>query len=133
MNTTNKKLKNQWFEYACSIQIEILTKSIIKKCLTKFWNEIVSKINQIFWIQFKIKKENGEYRSISYLQTVSKAEFKELLNVLLEFWDIQSEEYHKLYVKNVIFLYKVLPDDTTVKKNKNKSACKNKTGRKYNL
>jgi len=50
------------------------------------------------------------------LQTVSKAEFEDLLNVFLEFWDIQSEEYHNMYVKNVIFLYKVLPVDTTVKK-----------------
>ena len=50
------------------------------------------------------------------MQTVSKAEFEELLNVLLEFWDIQSEEYYNIYVKNVIFLYKVLPENTTVKK-----------------
>ena len=52
------------------------------------------------------------------MQTVSKVEFEELLNVLLKFWDIQSKEYHNIYVKNVIFLYKVLPENTAVKKNK---------------
>ena len=50
------------------------------------------------------------------MQTVSKVEFEELLNVLLEFRDIQSEEYYNMYIKNIIFLYKVLPENTTVKK-----------------
>ena len=50
------------------------------------------------------------------MQTVSKVEFEELLNVLLKFWDIQSKEYYNIYVKNVIFLYKVLSENTAVKK-----------------
>jgi len=44
-------------------------------------------------IQFKIKRDDGLYRSISYIQKTNNKNFELIFSILKEFWQLKSEEY----------------------------------------
>jgi len=70
-------------------------------------------------IQFKIKRDDGLYRSISYIQKTNNKNFELIFSILKEFWQLKSEEYHIRKVNQVIFTYIIIPDDKLIEK-KNK-------------
>ena len=64
-------------------------------------------------IQFKIKLSNGLYFSISYLQTVNKNDYANLLDNFIEFWNIPPKDIYKLYkVSSIVYSYRIIsPSD----------------------
>lgn len=61
-------------------------------------------------IQFKIKIDKNNYRSISYLQTVKLNDLKDLTDVFTEFWNLRDEDYTSLTPTHIVFSYKYLND-----------------------
>jgi len=41
-------------------------------------------------IQFKIKRDDGLYRSISYIQKTNNKNFELIFSILKEFWQLKS-------------------------------------------
>ena len=66
-------------------------------------------INHYFMIQFKVVQSNGSIRSISHVQISRLNEIRKLYPILLEFWDLKSEEYRLSEILGIIFSYKILP------------------------
>lgn len=120
MNKITKNNTNKWINYSLNIENQILTNAIIKDKLNIFWNAIVTKIldHQYLLLQFKVECVNGEIKSISYVQIVTKEDLKSISHVFNEFWDIKSEEYHKLEITKIIFSYKILPAENYISKSK---------------
>jgi hypothetical protein len=64
---------------------------------SKFWNEIVKtnlKRDQFLLCQFKVKLEEGVFRSISHVQIVNKFDRIKLLDSFIAFWVIRNEDYY---------------------------------------
>ena len=62
---------------------------------------------------FKIQNENGDIRSISYLEVVNVNDLNKLIIVFKEFWNLKDEEYHQYIVNRIIFAYKIQPTEGT--------------------
>lgn len=116
MKTIQNLLFNKWLDFNYEIKNQILTNQHITIALLKFWNEIISKLEneQYIHIQFKIKLDNNLIRSISYIQTVKKEDYQLLLDSFISFWDIRSEDYHINIVSGIIFNYKLISKDFNI-------------------
>jgi len=114
MKKTNKKfILDIWKDYSIKINNEILTETLIENSLSNFWKDIINNIDekQYILIQFKIKQDSGSWKSISYVQTVLKKDYRELLDSFLSFWEIKSEEYYVITVScsaHINFTYKIV-------------------------
>jgi len=135
MNPKNKIRNNIWTNYAINLKKPILTKKIIRESLQNFWRFVIipalegggcARV-QHFLIQFKIEDYSGNIQSISYVQIVSKEDLNILSNIFSEFWDIKSEDYHSMSIKQIIFTYKIIPRDkeNLISKNKKLQNRKN--------
>ena len=104
------QIYNKWLDYEFKLKNRILTKIILKKSLTKLWDEQIKNLykDKIILIQFKIKSGNDLFRSIYYVQNIKKSNFKELDEIFYEFWDTKSKNYKSLKLNSIIFTYKIL-------------------------
>jgi hypothetical protein len=121
----NKKMTNviqinKWLNYKIDIENQLLTNRLIKKSLNLFYKQIFSNLkdDQFILIQFKIKELSGEFKSISYIQRINKNEFKTLLKIFIEFWNIKSEEYHSIKVSSIVYTYKILSSELKISQSK---------------
>lgn len=126
MNTpfTNKTLnRNRWIDFYFKLENQWLSQDQIHFALNdlfSLFNKLA--LNTIILIQFKIKYDGNQFRSISYLQTIKLSEFSELLEIFTEFWSIRDQDYLSLSPSHIVFTYKVLEMNTIITKSKiNKS------------
>lgn len=85
---------------------------MIKIALQELWKNRINENQLKFNIQFKIKYDETEIRSISYLQqNISSKDFDQLLDIFQEFWNVKSDYYHHLLIEKIIFSYSFIPKD----------------------
>lgn len=89
---------------------DILTKADISLAVNKFYNEEIINIepNRKFSILFKIKTGDGEWRSISSLQTTNKSGLDEIKDIFNIFWMYKSDIYKGLIIEKIVFRYILL-------------------------
>nr|QWO71395.1 DNA polymerase [Termitomyces sp. K1Ag] len=116
---------NKWQDYYYKLKNQILESHHIRSALTSLFNHINNHISfdfdPIFIIQFKIKIDTNQIRSISFVQTVKFSEFNDLLLIFIEFWNIKDITYFSLKPSDIIFTYKILgkePYGDLIKKSK---------------
>jgi len=77
-------IKNKWYSYEIEFNDNIITKSLIKKVLYNYKIDILDllKNNEVLLIQFRIVNKNKKYyRSISYLDNITKKNFNNLFDI----------------------------------------------------
>lgn len=64
-------------------------------------------------ILFRIKFAEGNYATLTNLQKINNSKncFEDLLNLYQNTLDIKSEDYHENEITNLIFSYKIIPQD----------------------
>jgi len=62
----------------------------------------------IIVIQFKVKLDSGEFRSISRLQMEYIKDYEILLKIFIYYWNNKSEDYYLVNYSDIIFTYKIL-------------------------
>jgi hypothetical protein len=104
------KIENIWKDFRFVISDLFINNRIIEKAIISFYNKNLLNLDEdcFIIIQFKVKLDNSEIRSISYIQTVQIKELNLLIEIFQEFWNIRSEEYHILIVEEIIFTYKIM-------------------------
>jgi len=107
---------NKWNDFYYGLYPQIITNIAITNAVVAFTDHLknnnLSKDSKIL-IQFKIKIEENNYRSISILQTINfnKNEIDELIDVFIGFWEFRDEGYHCLNPSYIVFTFKILSDD----------------------
>ncbi len=88
----------KWQHFSINIGA-ILSNNKIKIALQELWKNRINENKLKFNIQFKIKYDETEIRSISYLQqNISSKDFDQLLEIFKEFWNVKSDYYHHLLI-----------------------------------
>lgn len=108
-----KNLKlNTWYNYSYSIKNQILLSSHIESALRNFWidifDQLESRVDYAIRIQFKLLTMEGEFRSISYVQTINRSDLDRLTIIFKEYWNLRADEYHTASVDSILFTYKIL-------------------------
>ena len=121
----NNLFLDKWIDYKFDISKSVITEIIIRKALEKFYEDILSKLtdNHIILINFKVQINKSEsnssiFRTLSYLQTLTKKDFNDLVDIFIEFWNLRSEDYLTEQISNIVFVYKIMPLDSEIKKTK---------------
>lgn len=116
---------NKWIDYYYKLENQILTERHIIDALFSLFEIFPSSIedNSLILIQFKIKFLDNNYRSISYLQSVTINDLNELKDIFIEFWNLRDEDYISLNPSHIIFTYKIINNDllTETKLNRSRS------------
>lgn len=95
-----------------NINNNLLTGMEIKKAVTHLFNyELSIRDDQKLAIIFKILTTDNQWRNISSMQIISKTDLNTLVNIFTTFWEIRSNVYHSLQVKEIVFRYKTLEAD----------------------
>lgn len=119
----NKNEYNKWLNYSVELKNKILRKSDIDRSLKNFWKDIMLNLDNdiIVLIQFKIKNNLGEYKSISYVQSVdnNNNNLNELIEIFNEFWSLKLEEYHMIIISSIIYNYKIIYSEKNLNENIN--------------
>jgi len=104
---------NQWIDYNYKLDNQILTERYISDALFSLFENLSYSIkdNSLILIQFKIKFEDTQYRSISYLQSITINDLDELNDIFIEFWKLRDEDYISLNPSHIIFTYKIINND----------------------
>ena len=105
----NENKINSWNESIHVLKNKILTNELILKCFKNFvLDQFIKESDPKILVQFKIELDNGLIRTISRMQTITKKDYKLLLDIFNEYWSIKTEEYHLVSVNKVIFMYKII-------------------------
>jgi len=106
---------NKWTDYYYGLYPQIITNITITNSITTFTNSL--KDNNIsggskILIQFKIKIEENNFRSISYLQSINfnQNEIDELIEIFIGFWESRDEGYHCLNPSDIVFTFKIISE-----------------------
>lgn len=112
-NLLNTNIIGKWNDYYFKINNKNLINYLIKLALENLFIERFNDVllKQFILIQFKIRFSTGEFRSISYVQTITKEDFNLLPDSFLSFQSIISEDYQILTVDQINFTYKIIPLD----------------------
>ena len=111
---------NKWQHFSINIGA-ILGNNKIKIALQELWKNRINENELKFNIQFKIKYDETEIRSISYLQqNISSKDFDKLLEIFQEFWNVKSDYYHHLLIEKIIFSFKFIHKNYEPKDRNNK-------------
>ena len=80
---------NKWQDYSYKLENQILESHHIRCALTSLIKHINNNISfdfdPIIIIQFKIKFDTNQIRSVSFVQTVKFSEFNDLILIFIEF------------------------------------------------
>jgi|ERR1700723_717359 len=71
---------------------------------------------QFIIILLRIKFTDGNYVTLTNLQKVNNSEkcFNDLLDLYKDTLDTKSEDYHENEINNLIFSYKIIPQDKLI-------------------
>jgi hypothetical protein len=119
---------NKWNEYSIDISNNLLTKNKLINSFDNFWYHIIKydlRSNHVILCQLKIKTENNIYRNISDVLTATKNEKLDLLEMLIAFLEMKSDNYKGFPITNVIFNYKIIDSLEDIKLINNKGKRKN--------
>src|SRR5271168_531804 len=97
--TPNTISFNKWHDFYFKLESQLLSDKL--KC------ELENK-DPLILIQFKIKIDNNNNRSISFLQTVKFDELDDLIDIFTEFWNLRDEDYTSLSPSHIIYTYKIV-------------------------
>jgi hypothetical protein len=107
---------NKWNDFYYGIHSQIITNINITNAIITFTDHLI--YNNIpkdskLMIQFKIKIEENNYRSISYLQSIilNFKEIDELKEIFIGFWVSRDEGYHCLKPSDIVFTYKIISEE----------------------
>ena len=99
---------NKWFDYHYNLTNAILSNEQIKLAVNSLFENFSCLSQDTFIsIQFKIKSDKNEYKSVSYLQTVKLIERENLIDIFNEFWNLRNQDYLSLNPSYIIFTYKL--------------------------
>ncbi len=103
-------IKNKWCSYEVEFDDNIITESLIKKVLYNYKIDVLDllKNDEVLLMQFRIvNKDRKYYRSISYLDNITKENFNNLFDIYPTLWELVDDEYNLLFdnPKMVIFYY----------------------------
>jgi hypothetical protein len=106
-----------WNDYYIPIDFQLLNEVVINNSLQTFLNEIINNIgNKHIILLFRIQFIDGTPRTIGNLQKVNKEDFNKLYSLLNNLLEILSNEYKEIPLMNIIFSYKIIPEDKLVNK-----------------
>lgn len=119
---TNLLTLNKWHDYYYKLDNNLLFEEHIISALTSLFNKLDNPSlfplkrwsDSIIIIQFKIKFDSNQFRSVSYLQIVKLTEFKDLLEIFIEFWNIRDQDYMSLNPSHIVFTYKIISKDNEI-------------------
>lgn len=112
----NKKfidsLNKGWNDYSFPLPNVPLTDSILSYFISLFWKDIAPKLEGLsYGLILKVKFHNGQIRSISSMQLLRKESFNDMEPVFLDFWNLRSDDYHRMPVSEIRFSYRLLKLD----------------------
>lgn len=130
---TNILTVNKWQDYYYKLDNKLLDNHHIISALNSLFKylDFLSTFDSepIIIIQFKIKLDNNQFRSISYLQTVKRSEIEDLLEIFIEFWNLRDPDYFSLIPSHIVFTYKIVVTNKeeikTSKLNRSKTITEN--------
>nr|QWO71398.1 DNA polymerase [Termitomyces sp. T32] len=116
---------NKWEDFYYKINNQILETHHIRCAISSLFKHINSQIpsdfDPIIIIQFKIKFDTNQIRSVSFVQTLKLSEFNDLSLIFIEFWNIKDTAYFSLKPSDIIFTYKIQgkePNGEVIKESK---------------
>lgn len=118
-----------WKNYTYNTK-NIFLRIDILKSLNNLFNDHLKDLedDQVFLIMFKLKTVDNLIYNISKLQIITKKDLVDLKAIILEYWELKSEEYNDLQFSSIIYDYKILDQN-----NKSKIKTKlNKIKPKFN-
>jgi hypothetical protein len=81
--------------------------------------------HQFIIILFRVQYFNGLYSTLNNIQKVNKHDFETLYNLYSSTLDLKAEDYNTTEIINIIFSYKIIPENNLVtKKSKIESKIK---------
>jgi len=125
---SNSFILNKWESYHFELKNFLISDSSIKEAFKDFFNNKLKYIPDdfIIVIQFKVKLDSGEFRSISRLQIEYIKDHKNLVKNFIIYWNNKSEDYYVVNYSHIIFTYKIISIKSKIKPLKNKINFKNK-------
>jgi hypothetical protein len=119
INQSNFLIADIWNNYYIDINNRLLNYNILKSNLTIFWKEIIEKIGDKYVILLlRIEYIEGDIATLGNLHKINNKDFDLLLSIFKDILHFKNEGYKIREIKNIIFSYKIIPDD----KLKNKSS-----------
>jgi|SRR5271168_55592 len=109
--TPNTISFNKWHDFYFKLESQLLSDKLINHSLTLLWDKLKCELENkdpLILIQFKIKIDNNNNRSISFLQTVKFDELDDLIDIFTEFWNLRDEDYTSLSPSHIIYTYKIV-------------------------
>jgi hypothetical protein len=93
IKNTQEIILNKWINFYYKLNVQIITNIQILNALDSLFKSFSNIPKEsIILIQFKIKIENNQFRSISYLQSIKNNQSNDLKEVLTEFWNLFLEK-----------------------------------------
>jgi hypothetical protein len=93
----------------------IFSHSDLENALNLYWNEVMDKLDDstVVALLFKVKLNNGLWKTIAPLQKVNNTNFNKLLNTLKLFININGNNYDSLETIKIQFQYSILDKSAT--------------------
>jgi DNA polymerase type B, organellar and viral len=120
--TFSKTNKSNWFHKRYNIINLLLTKTLIKNIVNKFFNEVMINFNDdtIIAVLFKLKYKNFDFKTLADMKRISKKDKKAFIVYLVNNLNVKSNKYLDSPLEGIIFSYIILPDKSTSQKKNNK-------------
>jgi len=99
---------NKWINFVYKINI-VNNNSIsdaVKSLFSTTFNYLDD--NTLIYIQFKVKEDPSRYRSISYVQSITKKDMNEMIDFFITLWNTKSDDYPWDYI---ILTYKITSNE----------------------
>ena len=113
-------VNGKWNDFNYILDNKLLTIHHITDAV-KLFQETISPYledRQLMKVQFKVQEESGNYKSISYIQTIDKSQFDDLSTIFITFWNNRDQHYYLTVMKLISFTFQIIPLNSEIKQSK---------------
>jgi len=107
--------QSNWIKFTIANGTETL-QTHKERALHLLWTSVFTKLeqDQLFLIPFKICSTDGSYRSISFVQALTKNDLDSAIVIFNEFLNLKQENYESLQVKDILFVYRLVKPNSKI-------------------
>lgn len=104
-----------WNNYELPIKNKIFTIQLLSYYLSKFWKDIMEKIdNKYIILLLRVQYLDNTIATLGKLQKINVNNYNELYEIFKDIFNWKGENYKIREIKNIIFSYKIIPEDKLI-------------------
>ena len=104
-----------WNNYELPIKNKIFTIQLLSYYLSKFWKDIMEKIdNKYIIILLRVQYLDDTISTLGNLQKINVKNYNELYEIFKDLINWKGENYKIREIKNIFFSYKIIPEDKLI-------------------